>query len=541
MSRPSRPPGPLTRRALLGRAAAVAAVAGCRKPEAPGPEVEAPFPELRGDTSVVPTDPDTGGRYKAPNIVYIYLDQLRGTAWGAAGDPAAITPNLDGLAASSVRFARAYTNAPLCRPARAVMLTGRYPHQTGIVHNTTVPPTDTPSHVRRLRDEAGYHTMLIGKFHLYESDDHTDEHRSTLEEFGFSDSVELLGQTEQSERRSPYSDWLTSSTPSGETDKYERYIDYTAKYTWTSPPPDAAPWRLTTEDHLDQYCARRAVGWLREYDSDKPFYLQLNFPGPHKPFNATSEFRAMYDLATTPFPEPILEAPVDPSPIVTQYLGIKYEEWTADSARELALSYYATITLVDHAIGQVLAELEALGRLDDTWIVFGGDHGELLCDHMMTGKVVFYEGSVRQALLLRPPGGTDPWTCDALVDQTDVTSTVLAIAGLGNEVDQPGIPLTGKVVAGPVAPDAHEHRAEIFGGNLGYWFIRDGRWKAGFDADARRITELFDLDADPDERVNLRLDPVHEELRRELVVRFEAYFAEWPVVGTVVDGPGDTG
>ncbi len=536
MSRTTRPMRSLTRRSLLGRAAAVAAVAGCSDPErgTPGSDTEVPLTDSDTDTNPVTVA-------RKPNIIYIFLDQLRGTAWGAAGDPAAITPNLDGLAASSVRFARAYTNAPLCRPARAVMLSGRYPHQTGVVHNWTLPPPSGPSHVRRMRDEAGYHTMVIGKFHLYEGKEHTDEYLALMAEFGFSDAIELLGQTDQTERRTQYSDWLTATTPEGEGDKFARYIDYTEQYTWFSPPPDAEPWRLTTEDHLDQYTARRAVTWLQEYTSDQPFYLQLNFPGPHKPFNATSEFRALYDLTKTPFPGAILEIPKDPSPIVEQYLGIKYEEWTDTTWRELALAYYATVTLVDDAIGQVLAELEASGRLDDTWIVFGGDHGEMLGDHMITGKVVFYEGSIRQALMIRPPGGTDPWTSEALVDQTDVTSTILAIAGLANEADQPGTPLDAKVMAGPLATDAQTHRTEVFGGDLGYYFIRDGRYKAGFDPEARRIMELFDLDADPDERVNLRSDPTLEALRLDLHARFEAYYADWPEVRAVPSDTGDAG
>lgn len=477
-----------------------------------------------------PADPPPVPARGRPNIVYLFSDQHRGDVLGAAGNPAALTPNLDGFAAESVLFRRNYTNAPLCRPARGAMMSGLYPHQTGLVHNLTEVDPEMPSHVRRMRDEAGYHTMVIGKVHLYDGEKHADNYKSVLNTLGFSDSIELLGQDEQTWRKSQYSDWLTATTPAGERDKYQRYIEYHDAYDWFSPPPDAEPWALATFDHLDQYCARRTIEWLDQWDGDAPFYLQVNFPGPHKPFNATSEFRAKFDLATAPFPEAILVDPVHPSPLVDQLTTIKYEAWDAETVRKLQLSYYATVNLVDDAVGQVLAVLEARGLLDDTWVIYHSDHGEMLGDHRLTGKVVFYEGAMHVPLMIRPPGGITGWQSDALVDTLDVSTSILALAGLGRSSTEPGRSLVPTVERGAEHPDAHTGKSEVVGGDLGYWFLRTDTHKIGYDPVEERVVEMFDLEADPSELTNLYEFPGTAPTRDELMARLQGYLQTYPAV-----------
>jgi len=103
---------------------------------------------------------------KQPNIIYIFSDQHRGDALGCVGHPAVITPNLDKLSAEAVTFERCSTTSPLCMPARASMMTGQYPREHGIWTNNVEADPKGPSHVRNIRD-AGYHTALIGKTHLY--------------------------------------------------------------------------------------------------------------------------------------------------------------------------------------------------------------------------------------------------------------------------------------------------------------------------------------------------------------------------------------
>ena len=101
-----------------------------------------------------------------PNIIYIFSDQHRGDTLGCVGHPAVITPNLDRLAGEGVVYTNCFTNSPLCMPARATMMTGKYVCEHGVWTNSIEARAKGPSHVRNIRD-AGYHTALIGKTHLY--------------------------------------------------------------------------------------------------------------------------------------------------------------------------------------------------------------------------------------------------------------------------------------------------------------------------------------------------------------------------------------
>jgi arylsulfatase A-like enzyme len=163
----------LSRRAFLGGAAALGAGA-----------LVAPFASGCG------TRPPFSRR---PNILFLLSDQHRADVLGAEGNGSAITPSLDSLAARGVRFGRAYCNGPMCRPSRASLLTGQYPRENHVWTNSGSPDCQGPSHVRRLRDEAGYHTALIGKGHLHLGEGHLDHYRVLLEEFGYSEPTIPIG------------------------------------------------------------------------------------------------------------------------------------------------------------------------------------------------------------------------------------------------------------------------------------------------------------------------------------------------------------
>jgi arylsulfatase A-like enzyme len=452
-----------------------------------------------------------------PNIVYIYVDQLRYDALGCCGNPVARTPNLDELAREAVSFSHCITNGPSCRAARATMITGLHVYAHKVWDNYIAPDPRLQSHVRRMRDEAGYHAMVIGKTHLHDGTGHFDDHKDKLVAFGFSDAIELPD-PQQWNYESAHSDWLTATTPAGASDKYERWQQYILQYQWDSPPPDAEPFALATDDHLDRFCGRTAADFVRAWISgEQPLYLQVCFPGPHKPFDPTSEYLAEIDPDDPTMPLPVLEPPEPPiAPLVQDVLLEKGETWTEQGARALRQHYFAKIALIDDAIGDVLAALREAGLYDDAWVIVHSDHGELAADHTMTGKRLAYEGSIRVPLLVKPPAGAAAWlggwTDRGQVDQMDVTATILAMAGL----DPTGYgerDLVPRILAGPSSPDAHASKPVLYE-NLGMVGVRDGRFKVAWDLESGLPVELYDLEADPDERTNRVLDPaLREELR----------------------------
>ncbi len=503
-----------SRRSVLKGAGALGVVA-CNGPDSPDGADDTDTP-VDTDTSTPPFD-----RFVGHPIIYIFVDQLRWDAIGAAGNPVAPTPNIDLIAAEGVRFSACITNGPSCRPARACMMTGQYVHQHGVRDNHCEPnPYALQSHVRRIHDESAYYTAVIGKTHLTEApggpDDHFDDILPRLQAWGFDHGVELPD-PQMTFILSAHSDYL------GE-EKYALWQNFVNTYEWTSPAPDTAPWFLATSDHLDNFCGRTAADFIRAYAEDKPLYLQVNFPGPHKPFDPTTEYKELVDPYDPEMPEPILEELTQPvAPLTAFWITQedKLEDWQeGDAWRFLRRDYYGKVALVDAGIGEVIAALKDTGLWDDAWIILHSDHGELLADHMLTGKVIPYDGAIRVPLIVRPPGGVTAWVDNGQVDQLDVTATLLAITGL----DPTGFgerPLLDRVLGGPSGPEAHQTKIVMFE-NLTEVGLRTETHKLRYDIGVQAPVELYDLVADPDEVVNVVADPAYAEVLATLLAELEA-------------------
>jgi len=517
----------LTRRGMLG---GVAGALACS-----GPSDRTSNPDDGTDSDVSPWTLPPGPH----NIVYIYVDQHRGLMTGFDGHPVVLTPTLDALALESVRYPNMFTNSPLCQPARAVMMTGKLPRLNGCWNNQqNADPAVSGSHVQRIHDEAGYYTAMFGKAHLTTTIGHPGNpgNVANLAAWGFDETIELLSQKMCVTIPNFYSDWLVEITPTGQTSKASLYGDYVAMWDYieNNLPPDIAPWFITTDENVDVWCAQIAADWLRAYDTDQPFYLQVNLPGPHSPFDSTTEFRALYDVTDPRLGTAILEVPANPSPLVAFLLDHKedggFGTLTLDQSKALLLSYYAKITMIDYAVTRVIDALQETGLLDNTWLIYGADHGELVGDHMLWGKVAMYEGSVRTPLLVRPPGGVTGWTSEGLVDQVDLTATILEMAGLDNQAS--GSSRFAQIVQGPTDPGAQIGKptiiAEIDGNTLspppvlGAAMVRRDRYKLVMDLDAGVTSELYDLEADPDEVNNLVSDPGQQTLIADMEEEYRA-------------------
>lgn len=502
----------LTRRGVLG---GVAGAIACN-----GHGSDRPPPDGTRDTddSTLPLGPH--------NIVYIYVDQHRGPMAGFNGHPLVQTPNLDALALECVRYPNMFTNSPLCQPARANMMTGKLPRVHGCWNNqVNADPTASGSHVARIREEAGYYTAMFGKAHLTTTVGHPGDAGNVerLAAWGFDETMELLSQVMCANIENFYSDWLATLPPVGDfPSKKDAYANYVTVWTHieNNQPPDVDPWFITTEENVDVWCAQVAADWIRNYDKDQPFYLQVNLPGPHSPFDSTTEFRALYDASDPLLGTAILEVPANPSNLIRFLLeGKDFGDLTLQQSKDLLLTYYAKITMIDHAVQRVLDALQEKGLLANTWVVYGSDHGELVGDHMLWGKVAMYEGAIRTPLLVRPPGGVTGWSSEGIIDQLDLTATIVEMAGLENQAS--GRSRIAQILEGPDAAGAQVGNASVIAeieGNtldakdvppLVTAMVRRDRYKLVIDLDTDLPTDFYDLEADPEERTNLVLDPAH--------------------------------
>ena len=456
-----------------------------------------------------------------PNILYIFPDQHRGDAMGCVGHPSVITPSLNRLSKESVVFERCSTNSPLCMPARASMMTGQHVSQHGIWNNNSAADPKSPSHVRNVRD-AGYHTALIGKTHLYVHGGkgtalHADDNSDILKDWGFDDIHEVHGPIASGALDSRYTDYLKGK---GLLDVHRKYItDYRKE--WSA--GQAKPWQeepspLSDKDHLDAYVGQQTVDWINNYKDDKPFYLQVLFPGPHDPFDSTKNYRALYNPDRIPVE--CMNAPEEPIPDyvngVLAWSGIK-DIMTRDDKQVMSAYYFAKITLIDEYIGRIMDALKNNGMADNTWIVYCSDHGEMLGDHQMSHKIVFYEGALRIPCIIRPPKGIEGWKSKALADQLDVTATIIDIAGAEPLESSDSRSLKQQVLDGAEDPNAHKGKEYIFSEVVGFSMVRDDRYKLTVDVESLAAVEMFDLESDPDEDKNVVNEAQYESIRQELL------------------------
>ncbi len=452
-----------------------------------------------------------------PNIVLIFSDQHRGDTMGCVGHSVVRTPNLDSLASAGVVFRQCSTNSPLCMPARASLITGQHVNQHGVWDNRTVADRSGPSHVRNVRD-AGYRTAVVGKTHLYlhQGSEHTDDHVQELHDWGYEDIHEVTGPLASARVNSPYTDYLEEKRLLNvHRESLRVYLRGLAR--GYGHPWEESPCLLPTEDHIDVYTARKAAEWIEGYQDDRPFYLQVCFPGPHDPFDSPAEYRAMYNPDNVP--PGIMDVPEPPiSPLVSQLLGMSHLGDMGEIQNRVMRSYYfGKVTLVDDGIGQVVQALEKAGRLGDTWIIYSSDHGEMLGDHRLNHKMVFYEGALRIPCIVRPPGGMAGWQSDALTDQIDTAASILDIAGAAPLTVGGGRSLVPQVIAGPAAEGAQIGKEAVFSEVFGVSMVRTERYKMSVDARTRQPVDLYDMSEDPNELHNRVDDPALARVRRELL------------------------
>jgi choline-sulfatase len=481
---------------------------------------------------------------KKPNILFIFPDQHRGDAMGCAGHPSVITPNLDRLASEGVSFNRCYTNAPLCMPARASLITGKYVCDHGVWNNVAVAdPHHSPSFVRNIK-EAGYHTAVIGKTHLWSHSEPTNtrEKKTILEDWGFEYVHEMTGPRASIWVDSPHTEYLEKH---GALEAYRKYqaSHYLHNHTFNaygdddipdkdkcmmstygiSRPTEATetwvepPWPLPTEYHNESYVGARAVDWIKDYDEPGPYFLMLGFPGPHDPFDSPQEYRDQY--AQKDISAGIEEGPQEPLPDYVQRMlkvsGLNHVD--EDRIRSMRVAYYAKITLIDEWVGNIMAALREKGMLDDTWVIYCSDHGEMLGDHRLVHKRVFYEGSARIPCIIRPPSGTRGWQSEALTDLIDISATLLDIAGGNPLPESDGCSLIPKASEGSAAPGADTGKMAVFSEVGGNSMVRTDRYKMVIDTGSREPTELYDMLNDPDERINRVEDPSLKSERQYLL------------------------
>lgn len=467
-----------------------------------------------------------------PNILFVFADQHRHDALGCAGNTLIETPNIDQLAATGVRFTDAWCQSPICQPSRAALITGRYPHELGVMRNFGPDMDSRWSTFMKQLQQAGYNTANIGKTHYYAEglaapDGETDmeQYSARVAEFGFDHVVEEFDRYVHAldDVHTPYTRYLKAAGV------YETYREK-VKSIWrlTEHHWDGVTSPLTKEHDLTSFLTRHAQSWLASQSAAQPFFLQVSYVQPHVPLMGDPEWSSFYsDLQ---IPRGAVGSDAAGVPVWSDYLSwcghhanvhLLTDEYVLAGARQ----YYAMISLIDECIGRLVRQLDQLGMLDNTWIVYSSDHGEMLGDHGLMAKFNFYRGSVQVPLIVRPAGGCAPLASDALAAVVDIGPTLLDVAGARALQDIRGRSLL------PVISQGEGGRAVLFSEiqkqsrakpAATFRAVRNDRYRLTLETNSETPCELFDLTEDPEELHNRVSDPSLVSVTSELTEQLRA-------------------
>lgn len=437
------------------------------------------------------------------NVLFLFPDQWRWDWIGTSGHDVPVkTPNIDALAARGTQFDGCRTNSPVCAPARACLAQGLRYDRAGVPGNGTNTDTARPNYMKQLR-AAGYEVSGAGKFDLFKPESHRGLTGWTerLGEIGFTSARNQSGKLDCTRNGWPEPQDLYSAHLHEQGWMQAHVADYEARgrhepgpgnFTATWPTP------LPSEHYTDDFCGRMAEAMLRGFERDRPWYLWVNFPGPHNPLDPTAERLAQFEGVD--FPEPIEGQP-----------GVDHQ-----ACRR---AYAACCLGIDEWVGRLMDVVEARGEMDRTLIIFASDHGEMLGDHGRWGKSVPHEPSAHVPLILAGPGVPEGQRRGQLVELIDLAATITEAAGAEPVADWDARSLW------PVLRDDQSPHRDVQVSGLGSWrSIHDGRYKLVV-ADGRGES-LYDLERDAGEQRDLAGDPAYAETMRALRKRLTVEIGE---------------
>ena len=451
---------------------------------------------------------------KPPNIVMIMTDQQRADTIQGLGAGWMTTPAMDRLVVNGVSFRQAFCCGATCISSRAALFTGMYPHNIGVYS------FDNWAHQRTwLHDfrEAGYHLINIGKMH----------HSPIAAPMAFHERVIVENKTSLADCDA-WKQFCESRGKEKPRRRHARYPDWGERLNALVFEDDPG---YVEDEQSDMFVGDRAMERLERWDADsgQPLFMQIGFPGPHEPYDPPRRFYEMYQGKPVPpriFREGELKTKPEEWEQLRWYFGsceadalIRFDGKSDAEIAEMRRHYYANITGIDEKIGGIIEILKRKEMLENTIIVFTSDHGDNLGDHDMPYKWVMPDSVVRVPLVICTPQTIGkPCVIEELMSQMDIGPTLLELAGLDV----------------PTRLDGRSRAAIVAGGSVTEWddavfcednyltMIRTSTAKLVYYA-GQDYGELYDLETDPDEVVNLWDDVDHLPLRMALESRLLAF------------------
>jgi arylsulfatase len=428
-----------------------------------------------------------------PNFLVISTDHWAASLLGAAGHPAIQTPTLDTLARNGVRFNNCYSTCPVCIPARRTLMTGTSPKTHGDrVFQTELPMPEVPTIAETFSD-AGYQTYAVGKLHVYPQRDRIGFDDVMLEEegrvlYGVVDDYEMF--------------LADKGFPGQQFDHGMGNNQYLMR-----------PWHLPEETHATNWATQQMVRTIKRRDPLRPNFWYLSYRHPHPPLIPLQQYLDLYRMIE--IDEPYYSEwskNRDDAPFALSAGYAVGDDLNPTQTRLARMAFYALCTHIDHQLRVVIGTLRDEGLLDNTVILFTSDHGDMLGNHNLWAKRLFYENSANIPMIIMGVKGDERVGYNRIDDRVvcweDVMPTLLDLAGIDIPDTVEGFSMFGEGkrdwLYGEIGEDAKATRM-IFDGHHKLIYYPVGN-----------CSQLFDVVNDPQEMTDLAGDDNYAEILEQL-------------------------
>lgn len=432
--------------------------------------------------------PAFAAKTSQPNIVFFYSDDQSWGDLGCFGNETINTPNIDRLAREGMKLTQHYAAAPICTPARSALLTGRYPQRNGLFENIR-------NNMTNYKHEYGELEYIFSPEMTQGLDTREVTFGEVLQSAGYRTGIVGKWDSGRAEQYLPLQrgfDYFYGFCNTG--------IDYYTHERYGVPSMYRNNRRIKDEGYATDLFAREALRFIDE-SADDPFFLFMPFNAPHGASNL--EYRGAQA----------------PDAYVDQY---------ADTSDERDRRYFASITAMDDAIGQVLDRLEEHGVADNTLVVFTTDHGKRKDAPFRGGKSHMYEGGLRTPCVVRWPGHIEPESeSHAMTSAMDWFPTFAEIA---NATPKGDIHLDGKSMMSVLSGETSDHHETLYWELRAKRAVRRGKWKWVLELKEDWVVpegaraSLYDLEQDPTERNDVADE--FPEVHAELTKAWDTWFNE---------------
>ncbi|SNT41942.1 uncharacterized sulfatase [Granulicella rosea] len=465
------------------------------------------------------------GKPARPNVLLILTDEQSLWTLGRYGGALPGTPHIDSVGERGATFRNFFVTSAVCTPSRGCLMTGRFPHAHGAVHN------DLPLHadeftLGHMFQNAGYETGYAGKWHLDgKNDPNWPDWIPAERSFGFRDHRWMFNQGHWKRVVERPAGWPENkgravASASFDRDAVERGGSvYVA--TETDGRPDESYAVSAPGEYFTEWLTDKAIEFV-ERPRASPFFYVLSYPDPHSPFSVEEPYASMFAKSELKLPETFHEKNLPQWAEKMRQEDLKREGVAnADDPKREAIfharkaEYLGMVKCIDDNVGRVLRTLRERGLEDDTLVIFTSDHGQYMGEHGMYFKNALYETAHHVGTMMCWPGriraGMMVEPCIANVDLLPTLAGLLGLKTAGREQGRDGSALLRGETAG------WEDVAFIHKDNFSQSGVFTSEWELGLAKDGGSV--LFDRRKDPLQVRNLYGDAAHAGVVKRLTAR----------------------